>query len=258
MKQLVRARAFTAWHWTKGEIAVRCIFIRSIGALTALLMVFGSQAAAITIEGDDVKFTFDDSTAFGSANVIGNSIFFLPTTFLAESLNGDGAVTNNVTLNIEVEVITAGYVMESFQMVEEGDYKLNGDGASVSANGQFRITGLTNPCGTGIFAPICKAEQIFDAGPLTVNTDSPVTWDASAFIDLADTAFWGTDTKVTMTLENLLTATTLTAEEGETAFIQKKFGGVGMIINPVPVPGAVWLFGSAIGLLGWVRRRRAS
>jgi hypothetical protein len=27
-------------------------------------------------------------------------------------------------------------------------------------------------------------------------------------------------------------------------------------VNPVPVPGAVWLFGSAIGLLGWIRRPR--
>lgn len=26
-------------------------------------------------------------------------------------------------------------------------------------------------------------------------------------------------------------------------------------ILPVPVPAAVWLFGSAVGLLGWMRRR---
>jgi len=28
-------------------------------------------------------------------------------------------------------------------------------------------------------------------------------------------------------------------------------------LTPVPVPAAVWLFGSAIGLLGWIRRRAA-
>jgi hypothetical protein len=244
---------------------VRCIFIRSIGALVALLMAFGSQAALVTVYGTDVKFTYEELTAFGTANVIGNNIFFLPTTFLAESLNGEGAVTNNVTLNIEVEAITDGYSMNAFQLAEEGDYKLNGTDASVSANGQFRITSLTKQCGAGTFAPICKDEQIFDAGPLTVNTNLPVAWSAGALIDLADTEFWDTDTKVTMTIENLLTATTTLANDetfpnGETAFIQKKFvgGGVGIIINPVPVPGAVWLFGSAIGLLGWVRRRRAA
>lgn len=34
-------------------------------------------------------------------------------------------------------------------------------------------------------------------------------------------------------------------------------GAVGIDVNVVPVPAAVWLFGSAMGLLGWVRRRAA-
>ncbi len=32
-------------------------------------------------------------------------------------------------------------------------------------------------------------------------------------------------------------------------------GAVGIDVNVVPVPAAVWLFGSGIGLLGWLRRR---
>ena len=35
-------------------------------------------------------------------------------------------------------------------------------------------------------------------------------------------------------------------------------GGELMTFQVVPVPAAVWLFGSALGLLGWVRRRSAS
>jgi hypothetical protein len=32
---------------------------------------------------------------------------------------------------------------------------------------------------------------------------------------------------------------------------------IALEVNVVPVPAAVWLFGSALGLLGWVRRRKA-
>lgn len=28
-------------------------------------------------------------------------------------------------------------------------------------------------------------------------------------------------------------------------------------VAPVPVPAGVWLFGSALGLLGWMRRKKA-
>jgi hypothetical protein len=56
-------------------------------------------------------------------------------------------------------------------------------------------------------------------------------------------------------IQNDLTA--ISSVENESALIQKKFEGVGLVINPVviPVPAAVWLFGSALGLLGWMRRK---
>jgi hypothetical protein len=234
------------------------LFSRTVFALAALVMAFGAQAATVTLFADDVKFIFDDSTLYGSGTVIGNNIFFQPTNFKAESLDGAGPDTTNVTLHVDVVVTTDGYQLEFFQMAEQGDYKLNGTGASVSENGQFGVTSLTKNC--NIFFP-CMDNQIFDAGPLTVNGGVLTAWNADASIALADTTGWGTDTEVRLTLENLLTATTLNSGVGETAFIEKKFEGVGNNVNPgpgpgpIPIPGAVWLFGSALGMIGWMSRK---
>ena len=63
------------------------------------------------------------------------------------------------------------------------------------------------------------------------------------------------DSSVIAQIQNNLSATTL--NNGEQAWIEKKAAGVGLIVNPVPVPAAVWLFGSALALLGWIRRRTA-
>jgi hypothetical protein len=39
-------------------------------------------------------------------------------------------------------------------------------------------------------------------------------------------------------------------------FLPNTFQQYTLNYSVVPVPGAVWLFGSAIGVLGWARRRR--
>lgn len=42
------------------------------------------------------------------------------------------------------------------------------------------------------------------------------------------------------------------------ALFERNFRTTGFATTTIPVPAAVWLFGSALGLLGWVRRRAAS
>ena len=212
-----------------------------------------ANAAIVTKFGTDVKFTYDDSTLFGDANVVGNNIFFLPTSFSAESLNGAGAVSANSTLVVTVEATTVGYSMNRFLLIEQGDYFLNGTGASVSGGGQLRVTSNTTNCLVPPvpFATPCTDNDTFTIDPMTVQ-GAFTDWDVLAAVDLADTADWLSDTSVKMMLENRLTATTFNV--GEEAFIEKKFGAVGITV--IPVPAAVWLFGSGLmGLLGWSRRR---
>lgn len=228
--------------------STKLLFITTVIALLG----FQAQAATTTTCGTDVCFTYDDSTLFGAASVIDNSIFFLPTDFTAESLNGAGSQITNTTLNIEIEAITEGFNMTQFLLQEQGDYYLQGNGASVSAGGQLGVTSLTSNCPDGGLT-VCRLTDTFNAGNL--DTQNQLTgWDATAAINLNDLADWGNDTKVIMTIENVLTARSLS--QGDEAFIQKKIAGVGITV--VPVPAAVWLLGSALGGLGFMRRRKQS
>jgi len=81
-----------------------------------------SSAASVTLFGDDISFTFDDASLFGTGIVVGNSLIFQPSNFKAESLNGAGTVPASETLIIDVAVTTAGFNIESLGMFEQGDY----------------------------------------------------------------------------------------------------------------------------------------
>jgi len=219
-----------------------------IAGLLAGIFSIQVNAAEVTQCGDNVCFTYDDSTLFGSANVVGNNIFFLPTEFVASSVDDEGATSTFATINVVVESITEGFDMTQFMLLEQGDYRLDGRSASVTAAGMLAVTSLTQTCG-GLFP--CRESDIFNVEGL--DTYGAMTdWEGSAMVDLTSNQNWGSDTKVTMTIENRLSATTL--QLGDQAFIEKKFAGVGITV--VPVPAAVWLLGSALGGLGLMRRRK--
>jgi hypothetical protein len=55
-----------------------------------------------------------------------------------------------------------------------------------------------------------------------------------------------------LSMQNTLTA--IADDPADSAWIQKKL----TFTATVPVPAAVWLFGSGLGLLGWLRRRQTA
>lgn len=89
-----------------------------------------------------------------------------------------------------------------------------------------------------------SASEILGGGPLAINPD-PAVWTSFVFNTVA-----GPDVSGGITLQ--LTATTGGAEGSSADMYYDNIK-----INVVPVPAAVWLFGSALGLLGWVRRKAA-
>lgn len=215
---------------------------------TLTLLTTTASAAIVSLDGLDVRFTYDDSTLYGTGIVVGNSIVFTPADFIAQSLNGDNGnpliITASETLNLQVEVINPATSLLGFQLLEQGDYFLNGPSATAQAAGIFEVSSNTS----------AYAEtKSFDAGPL--NTINLLTnWDTSSAIDLSDTAGWYTDTDVAINITNILTATTIAL--GDQSLVQKKFAGVGLEVTLVPVPGALWLFGSALLGLGAIKRRK--
>lgn len=219
--------------------------MRKLFSIFLLLFCGSAVAAPVTLFGDDVSFSYDDATLYGTATVVGNSIFFNPVSFIAQSANTDGTVTLSETLDITVVATTAGFSITDLLLAENGDYFLNGDSTSVDV--------------TGTFTAISQTTAFSDSNALSggaLTTQGVLTeWMINSAIGLGDTAGWGQDTSIMLTLENELEA--ISNALGESATIQKKFGAFGVAINPViPIPATLWLFGSALGLLGWVRRTR--
>jgi len=217
-------------------------------ALIISLLTLQANAAVVTNCGDNVCFTYDDATLFGAGNVIGDNIFFLPTGFKVSSVDDEGGIDVNATINIDVAAIKNGFNMAQFMLLEQGDYLLKGAKASATAAGMLAVTSLTQNCGN--LAP-CREHDIFNVNPIDAK-GALTDWEATAMVDLTSNGNWGSDSLVTVTLENRLSAVTL--ETGELAFSQKKIAGVGVTV--VPVPASVWLFGSALaGLFSWRRRQ---
>jgi len=224
------------------------------GSLLALGMAVSttSSAAIVTVMGDDISFTFDDASMYGTGLVVGNSLIFQPANFKAESLDGAGVVTASETLIIDVAVTTPGFDISSLGMFEQGDYIVDGVDASVTASGRLGVVSPTKVC--SFIA--CNDASIFNVAGLGDTGGATVDWSGGTSVDLADTAGWGTDTALQISFQNNLSATTLNF--GEQATIQKKLGAIGLVVNPIPVPAALWLFGSGLlGLVAVARRKQS-
>lgn len=92
-----------------------------------------------------------------------------------------------------------------------------------------------------------SSSVILGGGPLFPNAD-PNTWTSVSF-----TGFAGPDTSGGITLQ-------LNAACGADANCVSDYyiDNVSIMADVVPIPAAVWLFGSGLGMLGWMRRKVTS
>jgi hypothetical protein len=239
--------------------------------IATALIVFSSQVTAgvcdpfagtgeVALEGSTVCFVYDPADIdplFGSLQVSDDNIFVLPTNFKAESVDGAGTSIVSGTGSIQI-IAKVGYILDGVNVGERGDYKLNGAGSSVDVDAWLRVFDWFDP------TPVFGTEETTNlsiTGPLNIIDNNLHDWSADGGFDLT-TALWDDRDHIGLTLQNTLTATS-GSNNGDLAFIQKKAIGSEIIVSidtspVIPVPAAVWLFGSGLlGLVGIARRKKA-
>ena len=109
-------------------------------------IILSANSAVVTVEGDNLTFTYDDSTLFGSANIVGNSIFFLPNNFSAQSVNDQGSTLSSDIVDVQIKVkdekfsdrmiVKTGEVSEGKVEPVDG-YNVSKSSNNVSENSNF-------------------------------------------------------------------------------------------------------------------------
>jgi len=195
-------------------------------------------AASVTLSGDTVDYTFNDTLLglFGPASLSGDTLYFTPTSFKSESLNGAGFALSNSTMNMA--------------LIEKGDYILLGGASTADVTGQMRVFDLDSVL-TDMTTSIQATAALDHVGLPTTN------WEAGAVIDLSA---WADTRAVNVTVQNLLLASTSGASS--LAFVDKKFVGLNpamtaIQISPVPEAHTYGMMLAGLGLIGWkIKRRR--
>jgi hypothetical protein len=207
-------------------------------------------------EGDTVIFKYTGTTSsiglFGEVQVIGDSIVSFPTEFRAESVDGEGTVLKDDNGTVQV-IAKSGYQIDGVNIKETGDYLMTGADSTVDVDGWSKVYDWSNL----LFG--ASIQQNLDiTGDLTIIDGNIHTWDAATSFDLTGST-WDGINHIGLQLQNNLSAYTST--DGDQAWIEKKITGGGIDLSiattVIPVPAAVWLFGSGLLALAGIARRKA-
>lgn len=204
-------------------------------------------AAPVTMVGSTVTYSFDDALLglFGMPTLVGDSLFFTPTTFKAEA-NGSTSLLGftAATMNIRVQANHPAQWIDTVRLTEVGDYllfdPLNVSVEEVNVNGQIRVRDLNT------LAEV--TDSIVPTTPLTLVGLPSKNWSATAS---ADVGSWMAQA-INVTVENLLIAYTTAAPS--LAFIEKK--GVVLEVSAVPEPETWAMLLTGLGLVGLQLRRK--
>lgn len=227
----------------------------SVSAFAAVFLAAPAHSALVTLPGANFDVVYDSSLLglFGTPALSGNVLFFTPPAFSATSLNGAGTQIQTSTINIDL-VGKNGFRFGGLSLVERGDYRLDGAGSSVSVQGQLAAFDLADPFGSYNFSFV----QASGSTPLNLNDGTLKPWLAGATLDISRDPLADSGVR-RVTIQNVLSATTVPGTNPSAAFVQKKLTGtsVSLEITPVPEPSSFVLLAAGLLLAGSVVRRRA-
>jgi hypothetical protein len=243
----------------------------ALGLCLALsLTAFASTARAALVQlcGPTVCYEFDNNagvntgiTYYGLPTLLAGSdtIKFSPTQFSVDSDPGTAAIPGpTLTAVFAFTRVWSLYGMEigSIDVSESGDYQVLGD-ATVAANLRVQVVDLVDDWSPTPGFP----EQIVDNQLFSTSTPTGLplaNWSLASSVS-PSAVFTDLATSVDLSIQNTLQA--FEGPGGGYGFIAKKLlltvSTTGSLPpeNVVPVPAAVWFMGSALGLLGFARRR---
>ena len=228
---------------------VMSAFTTTANAATCAYGSLNGSICTVTGAQFDVQYNLANVGAYGDARIIGNNIIFTPTGFAAVSQDGAGTVNMSGQVVFDILSTDLAFAIEELNLIERGRYQLDGAGSSVNHTGSMEVLDLVN------FDFL--TDSIDETAPMNINDNQSHNWTATGEVD-----FLSQTLGATITINNSLTAYTAPGTVPSFASIEKTFNqnivilGVNEIPTVVPVPAAVWLFGSALGLLGYVRRRQ--
>ena len=224
---------------------------------TALIVSSATSVAApISIIGTNFDLIYDNTLSglFGTPTLTNDSIFFTPVNFKAESLNGNGVVTANSTINLQI-IEKASRNITGFSLLERGDYRLIGNSSVVGVGGQTRVFDLSNPF-IDATNPITSTSNFSIVN--TIFDSTTHNWTSNSNISVLGSQ-WNNTSAYNYTIENLLTAyTDPTASGPKLAFIEKKFAGssISIVVTTVPEAESYAMMLSGLVAMGFVSRRR--
>lgn len=198
-----------------------------------------SGASAITLAGGNVSYSFDEAKLglFGTASVVGDSLVFSPTSFLATSAT---EATQSVLITVTAK---AGYYLTAFNLSESGGYSLPGVGDVVYLAGNISIVDIEGDTSNKVVSNILALAPFSGAGG---------TWSAEAGA-IIPASGWGGDDGIVSSVHFTISNQLFALGGGE---IWKDAISMVAVTTPVPEAETYAMMLVGLGLVGFMVRRR--